>query len=353
MEENNNDTAISAMNDAFAKHWYFRNAPEGPVDENTLELVTEPRESMPAGGVRVAVLFLSLDATNRVWLSDWDIYMEPVRVGDRMRGFILGEVIESENADLPLGSLVTGLSTWSSEVVGTGEEFAPFYDGHCDDLAVGFGAMAVAGPTALHGLVSVAKVKQGDVVLVSAAAGAVGQLAGQIAKRMGCRTIGIAGGEDKCHRLLTRFAYDHAVDYKKGNLVEQLNEAAPYGVDVLFENVGGEVLDAGLSVINDFGRVVVCGLISSYNARDPVPGPYMFRNVIMRRLRIEGFVILDHLEHYPAYQKQVGQWLKDKSIQFDVHTVEGIDQAAIAMNMLYSGENRGKLMVSVSDRTVR
>ncbi|MEO0436509.1 MAG: NADP-dependent oxidoreductase [Pseudomonadota bacterium] len=341
------------MNDTASKsHWYFRKAPDGNADETTFEFVSEPREAISEGGIRVATLFLSLDATNRVWLSDWDIYMEPVQIGERMRGFVLGEVIESENKDFPLGTLVTGLSTWSEEIVSSGEEFTQFHSSGDQDLAAAFGAMAVAGPTALHGLAAVAEIQEGEVVLVSAAAGAVGQLAGQIAKLKGCRTIGIAGGEEKCRRLRERFAYDVAIDYKQGDIESQLKEAAPLGVDVLFENVGGEVLDAGLAMMNDFGRVVVCGLISTYNAKEPVPGPFMFRNVIMRRLRIEGFVILDHIEHYPTYQRQIAQWLREGSIRFDVHTVDGLGSAVDAMNMLYSGENMGKVMVKVSDRAL-
>lgn len=332
-----------------AKHWYFRNRPAGDIDDQTFEYVTEAIDPLPPGGFLVRTLYLSLDATNRVWLSEWDIYMEPVHIGERMRGFVLGEVMCSDNPDFVDGSLVTGLSTWSTYIATTGEGFQPFVCPKGVDLAEAFGALAVAGPTAIHGLLEVGNPQAGETVLVSAAAGAVGQLVGQIAKLQGCRAVGIAGGEEKCNRLVKRFAYDASVDYKKGDIVEQLREAAPEGIDVLFENVGGEVLDAGLTVMNDFGRVVVCGLISDYNSREVESGPKMFRNVIMRRLRIEGFVILDHVASYDRYQRQIGEWMQRGEITFDVHKIEGLEQGVMALKMLYSGENQGKLMVRVGD----
>ncbi len=336
--------------ESMARHWYFRNRPAGSIDDDTLEYVTEAMDPVPEGGFLVRTLLLSLDATNRVWLSDWDIYMDPVHIGDRMRGFVLGEVVASDHKDFPEGSLVTGLSTWSTYIATQGDEFQPFICPPGVDLAEAFGALAVAGPTAIHGLLTIGEPKAGETVLVSAAAGAVGQLVGQLAKLQGCHVVGIAGGAEKCQRLTERFAYDAAVDYKQGDMVSQLGIAAPEGVDVLFENVGGDVLDAGLTVMNDFGRVVICGLISGYNAKEPSPGPYMFRNVIMRRLRIEGFVILDHVDRYAEYQQRIGKWMQDGQLNFDVHVVEGLDQGVEALKLLYSGGNNGKLMVKVGER---
>lgn len=334
---------------AMARHWYFNERPQGDIDEQTLVLREEPVDALQDGEFLLKTLYLSLDATNRVWLSDWDIYMEPIQIGDRMLGFVVGRVVDSRNPDFPVGSLATGLSSWSDLVRTDGTGFQPFPDIPDFDLAEAFGILAVAGPTAVHGLLTVGRPKAGETVLVTAAAGAVGQLVGQIARVHGCRAVGVAGGAEKCRLLTEVYGYDAAVDYKQPDLVGQLRAAAPEGIDLLFENVGGEVLDAGLTVMNDFGRVVVCGLISSYNAKGDVPGPYMFRNIIMRRLRMEGFVILDHMDAYPGYQLQMLDWMRQGDLKYRLHVVKGLEEAANALKMLYTGANKGKLMVEIAD----
>ena len=176
-------------------------------------------------------------------------------------------------------------------------------------------------------------------------------LVGQIAKLNGCKTIGVAGGAEKCGWLTSEFGYDHAIDYKSENVVERLRELAPDGIDVHFENVGGEMLDAGLTCMKDFGSVVICGLISTYNNSHEVkiPGPYMFRNVIMRRLRIEGFVILDYAEKYPEYQQKLAGWMLEGKLKGRMHVVPGVENCVDALKMLYSGANKGKVMVQMGD----
>ena len=330
-----------------ARHWYFTNRPVGDLDDSTLTLKEEAVPVLKDGEFLVRNIYLSMDATNRVWLSDWDIYMDPIELGERMKGFAIGEVMDSKNGSFPKGALVTGLASWSDYFVTTGEGFQVFPDIPGLDLAEAFGILAVAGPTAIHGLLKVGRPKPGQTVLVTAAAGAVGQLVGQIARIHGCRAIGVAGGEEKCKMLTELYGYDAAVDYRKGDLVAQLRAVAPEGIDCLYENVGGEVLDAGLTVMNDFGSVVVCGLISTYNSKDPVPGPYMFRNIIMRRLRMEGFVILDHMEDYPGYQAQMIEWMVAGKLKYRLHTVDGLDNAVEALKLLYSGGNTGKVMVQI------
>lgn len=330
-----------------ARHWYFNQRPAGDIDDQTLVLREEPVPALQDGEFLIRSIYMSLDATNRVWLSDWDIYMEPVRIGDRMRGFVIGEVVKSRHPDFQEGDLAAGLSSWSDYIVDNGAQFQKMPPIPGLSLADAFGILTVAGPTALVGLMEIGKPKPGDTVVVTAAAGAVGMLVGQIAKIHGCRTIGIAGGRDKCQRLKDDLGYDEVVDYKNENVVERLRALAPDGVDVLFENVGGEVLDAGLTVMKDFGRVVICGLISTYNASGPIPGPYMFRNVIMRRLTIQGFVILDYMERYPEYQQQLAGWMQEGRLRYRLHVVEGLEKAVDALKLLYSGGNQGKLMVKI------
>lgn len=333
------------------RRWYFNRKPAGDIEADTLQMREETLAPLAEGEFLFRSIYLSMDATNRLWLGDWDLYMEPIKQGQPMQGFQLGEVMSSRHPDFPQGTLVAGLAPWSEYSVtdGTGFSVMPRIPGLT--LADAFGVLAIAGPTALVGLMEVGRPKPGDTVVVTAAAGAVGMLVGQIAKIHGCTTIGIAGGATKCDALTREFGYDHAIDYKHENVVERLRQLAPNGVDVHFENVGGDMLDAGLTVMKDFGSVVICGLISTYNstAGDRIPGPYMFRNVIMRRLRIEGFVILDYADRYPGYQQQLAGWMLEGRLKYRLDVTPGIENAVDALKMLYTGANQGKVLVQVGD----
>ncbi len=330
-----------------ARHWYFNQRPQGDMDAQTLALREEPVPALQDRQFLLRSVYMSLDATHRLWIGEWDIYMDRIGLGERMRGFVVGEVVESRHPGYKAGDLVGGLGTWSDYQADDGSAFQKLPAIPGLSLADAFGVLTVAGPTALVGLMEIGKPKPGDTVVVTAAAGAVGMLVGQIAKIHGCRTIGIAGGIEKCGWLKTDFGYDEVIDYKRENVVERLRELAPNGIDVHFENVGGDMLDAGLTVMKDFGRVVICGLISSYNASGPVPGPYMFRNLIMRRLTVQGFVILDYLDRYPEFQQQLAGWMLEGRLKYRLHVVDGLENAVDALKLLYSGGNRGKLMVRI------
>ncbi|MEQ9479919.1 MAG: NADP-dependent oxidoreductase [Algiphilus sp.] len=330
-----------------ARHWYFNQRPKGEMDDQTLALREEALPALQDKEFLVRSIYLSMDATHRLWIGDLDLYMEPIPVGERMKGFLIGEVVESKHDGYQAGDLVTGLGCWSDYIIDDGSAFQKMPPIPGLSIADAFGILTVAGPTALVGLMEIGDPKPGDTVVVSAAAGAVGMLVGQIAKIHGCRTIGIAGGAEKCERLKSLFGYDEVVDYKKGDVVGQLRTLAPDGIDVLFENVGGDILDAGLTVMKDFGRVVICGLISSYNADGPVPGPYMFRNVIMRRLTIRGFVILDYLDRYPEFQAKLADWMREGRLNYRLHVVDGLENAVDALQLLYHGGNHGKVMVKI------
>lgn len=332
---------------ATAHHWYFNKRPKDVIEADTLVLRADPIPALKEGELLVRTLYISLDATNRVWMSDWDTYMDPLPIGARMLGFVLGEVAESRNPAFPKGSLVTGLGTWSDYFVTDGQGYAPFPKPEGVALADAFGILAVAGPTAYVGLLEIGKPKPGDTVVVTAAAGAVGALVGQIAKLHGCRVIGIAGSLDKCSWLTGELGFDAAIDYRKENVLEALKREAPAGIDVHFENVGGEQLDAGLTLMNEGGRVVICGLISTYNSSEPVPGPYMFRNVIMKRLTIQGFVILDYAAHFADYHAKLVEWMRSGQLKYRLHVVDGLENASKALGLLYTGGNNGKLMVRV------
>ena len=330
------------------RRWYFANRPKHEIEANTLELRTEQLPELAQGEVLLRTLYLSLDATLRVWLSEWDLYIDPVRLGEPMKGFIVAEVAQSRNPKFPVGSLATGLGLWSEYIVTDGSGYSLVPDLQGLPIGEAFGVFAIAGPTAYVGLHEIGRIKPGDTVLVTAAAGAVGAITGQLAKIHGCRVIGVAGGEDKCRWLKDEIGYDEVIDYKRGNLVEQIRAVAPDGIDVLFENVGGEILDAGLTCMKNFGTVVVCGLISSYNdGAESTPGPTMFRNVIMRRLRIEGFVIFDYLDRYAEYRQKLAGWMLEGKLKHRLHMIDGIEKAQEALKLLYTSGNSGKLMVRV------
>lgn len=328
-----------------AKRWYFRERPAEKVNQDTFEWREEPVGDPGDGEFLLKTLYLSLDATNRVWLSDWDIYMEPVHIGDPMRGFVFGEVIASRHPDYPVGCHASGLHTWSSLIVSDGTGFAPFPALDGIDLAEAFAAMSVAGPTAHVGLHHIGELKSGETVVVSGAAGAVGVMVGQIARIAGARVIGIAGSDEKCALLCRDMGFDAAINYRTENVADRLGELCPEGIDLCFENVGGDILDASLTQMKDFGRLVVCGLISTYNAAGEVPGPYMFRNIIMRRLTVRGFVILDHMDLFPEVLVDLATWLRDGRLKMPVHMVDGLENAPEALNLLYTSGNTGKLLV--------
>lgn len=347
-KSSNPETVGGAAVGRIARHWYFNKRPKDVIEADTLVLREDPVPALKPGQVLVRSLYMSLDATNRVWLSDWDTYMDPLPIGARMLGFILGEVAESRNPAFPEGSLVTGLGTWSDWIVTDGEGWSPFPRPEGVALADAFGILAIAGPTAYVGLLEIGKPKPGDTVVITAAAGAVGALVGQIAKLHGCRVIGVAGSDDKCKWLKDELGFDAVINYRKEDLLAALKREAPDGIDIQFENVGGNQLDAGLTLMKEGGRVVICGLISTYNSSDPVPGPYMFRNVIMKRLTIQGFVILDYAAHFPEYHAKLIEWMRSGKLKYRIHVESGLENAVDALRLLYTGGNNGKLMVRIA-----
>ncbi|MBV7409034.1 NADP-dependent oxidoreductase [Maritimibacter sp. DP1N21-5] len=313
------------------------------ISETTLTLREHTLPDLLEGEFRVKTHYLSLDATNRVWLSDWDIYMDPVRLGDPMRGFVVGEVTESRNADFPVGSFASGMASWADYVIGDAERFTPFPIDK--DLGHAFAVMSIAGPTAHVGLHHVGELQDNETVVVSGAAGAVGLMVCQMAKRRGCRVVGIAGSAEKCQMLTEEFGIDAAINYKTEDVRDALGSACPDGIDLCFENVGGDILDASLVHMRDYGRVVICGLISTYNTKSPTPGPYMFRNIIMRRLTMRGFVILDYMDLMPQVVADLGAWMQAGELRLPLHVVDGLENAVDAVNLLYTGGNTGKVLV--------
>jgi len=323
--------------------------PVGRVARTDFDFVEAPVPQAGPDEIVARVLYLSVDPTNRIWMSDRDQYMPPVEIGEVMRGAGLAQVVQSNLPGVAVGALVTGLTGWQDYAIGgTGENaLMPLPAGLPIPLPAFLGTLGATGLTAYFGLVDVAKPQVGETVVVSAAAGAVGTVVGQIAKILGCRAVGIAGGPEKCRLLTEELGFDAAVDYKAPDWRESLARATPDGIDVDFENVGGEIMEAVLGRMNLNGRVVLCGLISGYNDGRPMTGPWDV--VLMKRLRVQGFIILDYLPRFAEGGMQLAQWMMEGRLVHRDTVVDGLEKAPEALDMLFDGANTGKLVVRVAD----
>jgi NADPH-dependent curcumin reductase CurA len=305
--------------------------------------VPEPAE----GQFRVRIEYISLDPAMRGWMNEGKSYVPPVALGDVMRGYSAGIVEVSRHPDYKAGDAVQGLFGVQSYALSDGKRVVK-----CDTglaaLPTWLGGLGMPGWTAYFGLLEVGQPKAGETVVVSAASGAVGAIVGQIARIKGCRAVGIAGGPDKCAWLTDVAKFDAAVDYKSGDLGAQLDAACPRGVDVLFENVGGDVLDTVLTRMNTFGRIAVCGLISAYTATAAPPGPRNLRAVLTQRLRMQGLIVFDWEDRVPEAISQLAAWYKEGRLVFreDIRT-GGLDAYPEVLKELYTGGNNGKLVLKV------
>lgn len=329
--------------------WVLRQRPVGDIKDTDLELVESPLGELADTHVRVKTIYLSLDPTNRIWMSDADAYLPPVGIGEGMRGGSIGVVTESKHLLIQVGAIVnTGLSQWAlyNDISGDMVNVLPEIPGL--PLTAFMGPLGATGMTAYFGLTDIGKPQAGDTLVVSAAAGAVGSMVGQIGKIHGCRVVGIAGSDDKCQWLTETAGFDAAINYKKENVAEALDRHCPDGIDINFENVGGEIMDAVIARLNDFSRMPLCGLISSYNDTEAAPGPYNFANLLMRRTLLKGFIILDYLDRFPEGMQAMATWLAEGKIHYETDIVEGLENAPASLERLFSGKNLGKLVVRVS-----
>ncbi|MDX1716657.1 MAG: NADP-dependent oxidoreductase [Anderseniella sp.] len=321
--------------------------PHGMVTRKDFEVVEEPQAELAEGEIRIATEYVSLDPAMRGWINDAKSYVPPVGLGETMRAFAAGTVVASRNSKFKEGDTVSGLIGAQSHAVSDGKGVVKA-DTSLAPLQTWVGGLGMPGLTAYLGLTYVGEPKEGETIVVSAASGAVGQVVGQIGKIYGCRTVGIAGGPDKCAALTREFGYDAAVDYKNGWLADDLKAACPNGIDVDFESVGGDILDTVLAQMNFRGRVAICGLISAYNATSPVPGPYNFRSVLVNRLRVQGFIVFDFIDKYPEAYEKLGSWHKEGKLTFKEDVREGgLEAFPDVLKMLYTGENFGKLILKV------
>ena len=329
--------------------WRLRKRPVGELSDDVLSYESEAIPEPAEGECLFRLNYLSLDPTNRIWMSDMDQYMPPVELGAPMRGVVCGTVVKSRSPAYKEGEIVSGLGVWADYQVGAPGMINPLGDTGPVPVVDAFGTFAVVGPTAYFGLLDIGDPQPGETVVVSAAAGAVGSIVGQIAKLKGCRAVGLAGSDDKCRWITEELGFDAAINYKTEDVPAALAKACPDGIDVYFDNVGGDILDACLKLMNFKGRIPTCGLISQYNATEPPPGPMNYPMILMQRLKVQGFIVLDYAERYPEAIADLSQWMGEGKIKIRQDVVDGLENALQTLKKLYTGANTGKLMVRVKD----
>ena len=321
--------------------------PKGMVVREDFRVEDGPVPEPGDNQFRVKIGYISLDPAMRGWINDTKSYVPPVAIGETMRGYSAGIVDKSNNPAFKAGDAVQGLFGVQQYAISDGARVVKV-DTSQAPLQRWIGGLGMPGWTAYFGLLEVGQPKAGETVVVSAASGAVGSIVGQIAKIKGCRAVGIAGGPDKCRYVKDELGFDACVDYKGGNLAADLKAAAPKGIDVYFENVGGEILDAVLLQMNLFGRIPVCGLISAYNATTVPEGPKNLRAVLTQRLRMQGLIVFDWANRVPEAISQLGTWHKEGKLKIREDVREGgLDAFPDVLNLLYTGGNMGKLVLKV------
>jgi NADPH-dependent curcumin reductase CurA len=321
--------------------------PSGAIEEQTIRLEETDVPQPGAGEALAQVRYLSIDPTIRTWMDDAPGYLPPIAIGEVVRSSGVAEVLSSSSERYKPGDLVFGLVGWQDYTIADeGERTLQVLPAGISPTAA-LGVLGINGMTAYFGLLDVGQVREGDVVVVSGAAGATGSAAVQIAKLKGAaKVVGIAGGPRKCAWLLEELGVDAAIDYKNEDVAERLRESCPEGIDLYFDNVGGEILDACLARLALRGRVVLCGAISSYNERER-KGPANYAALIIRRGRMEGFIILDYFARFAQAQAELAGWLAAGKLKAAEHIVEGLEQAPHALNLLFTGGNTGKVLVRV------
>ena len=322
--------------------------PTGPVDDSHVRLEEAPVPAPGPGQAVVRVSHISIDPTIRTWMDDAPGYLPPIEIDAVIRAGGLGTVVATESDDYPMGATVFGMLGWQDHaLVGDGAETAQVVPDGMDPTAV-LSVFGVTGMTAYFGLLDIGKPAEGDTVVVSGAAGATGSVVGQIAKIKGAgNVVGLAGTDEKCTWLVDELGFDAAINYKTTDVAERLRELCPDGIDVYFDNVGGEILDTCLAQLSIGARVVLCGAISAYNDRREAPGLKNAFMLIMRRARMEGFLVLDYLDRFDEGQADMFGWVLEGKVTHAVHVVEGLENSVDALNLLFTGGNTGKVIVQL------
>lgn len=332
------------------RQYIFLARPTGLADRSHFELREAPVREPEEGEVVVRTRYLSLDPTNRIWMSDQKQYMPPMSPGDVVRALGLGVVERSRHPGFKEGDRVVGILGWQDYNVAKPEALML---GGTPPLPVPdtafLGPLSLTGGlTAYFGLFDIGQPKAGETLVVSGAAGSVGSLVGQMGKIAGCRVVGIAGSDDGCRYATGELGFDACINYRNEDLAKALSRECPQGVDIDFENVGGEILDTVMDHMNLFGRVVICGLIAQYNDETPRPGPVRFPLILMQRLRVQGFVCTDYIPQFGEALGKIAGWMQEGRLKWRERVVEGLENAPDALNMLFHGQKVGKVLLKVS-----
>jgi NADPH-dependent curcumin reductase CurA len=338
------------MSQPLNRQWRLARRPVGMVREADFEYREESLPRIGAGEALVRNLYVSFDPAMRGWMEDRKSYIPPVGLGDVMRAGCVAQVVESQAPGLAPGDFVQGLFGWQEwAVAGPGLAQATKLPPGTP-LTWPLGVLGITGLTAYFGLLDLGKPSSGETVLVSGAAGATGSVAAQIAKKIvGCRVVGIAGGREKCAWLTGELGLDAAIDYKTDDVSRRIGELCPDGVHVYFDNVGGEILDAALAHIALRARVVLCGGISGYNEKEPPPGPRNLMNLVIRRARMEGFIVIDYAARFGEAVRELSGWVASGKIAHKEDVQQGIENAPRTFLRLFRGENTGKQLLKLAD----
>ncbi len=322
--------------------------PQGNVEDKTVRLEHGDVPEPAAGEALLRNRYLSIDPTIRTWMDDVRGYLPPIQIDEVVRCAAVAEVVRSNSDRYSVGDFVFGMTGWQDYALADEGARAMQALPPGIDPTAALSVFGVTGMTAYFGLIDVGRVKEGDAVVVSGAAGATGSIVGQLARIKGAaRVVGIAGTDEKCAWLTDDLGFDAAVNYRAGDVAAGLRKACPDGIDLYFDNVGGELLDICLGQLALRGRVVLCGAIATYNAREKTTGPKNYRNLIPRRGRMEGFIILDYLDRFAEGQHEMAGWVGEGKVKFAIHLVDGLEAAPSALNLLFTGGNTGKVIVRV------
>lgn len=321
--------------------------PVGMPKRSDWNFTEEPVRDLAQGEVLVKLLYISLDPAMRGWMNEGKSYIEPVKIGDVMRAFGAGRVVASQNPAFSVGDHLTGVFGAQEYAISNGKGVNKV-DPRLAPLPVYLSALGITGLTAYFGLLDVGQIKAGDTVVISGAAGATGMAAGQIAKIKGCRAIGIAGGPEKC-AYLKELGFDAAIDYKNEDVRLALHQQCPDGVNVYFDNVGGEILDTVLAQLARGARVVICGAISQYNTTTGIKGPSNYLSLLVNSARMEGFIVFNYASRYAEAAREMAGWLAAGKLKSREDIVEGFETFPDTLLRLFRGENFGKLMLKLRD----
>jgi NADPH-dependent curcumin reductase CurA len=327
------------------KQWIYARKPNAEVGPENFDLHEADMPEPKPGEVLVKTTLLSLDPASRAWMQG-ATYRSQLNPGDVMAGWGLGEVVASNSKGFEPGDLVSSEYGWQQYAAVPGRALTKHDKKHKPEHILG--VLGITGLTAYFGMLDVGKPRPGETVLVSGAAGAVGSIAGQIAKIAGCRVVGTTRGADKCKWIVDELGFDVGIDYQKTNLDKALKDACPNGLDVYFDNTGGDVLTAALRRMNLFGRVSCCGAVSQYNTATPAPGPQGVPGfLVTKRIRMEGFVVMDFYNRRKQAEDALARWLDEGKLKAPVDVMEGFEKMPSALAGMFAGKNRGKLMVRV------